>query len=562
MLVVFGAFGIRGGPSIVEAAPLGVWLVDDYGNDEAPGTSLTSCEDTDGDFELASGDTIVAHTGDDLIFCGEFEDGTGDVSWDSDDYGEWTDAVCDGDGEDSPCVDEVGEGTDLVQIPDDTNVVTQVLITFECDSSFGRTLITVDQDDDEFTFWVECRANATKLEVTASPTTVEIAPARSNTSHSLIVGVATDSGGNPAFGGYVIYDADREIVWDVDDEGDPIVPLDESPEVDFTTNLCSIEEGGVDTEDELEDAESDVRALNTAAPGTYLVWEFSDAALASVDSTIGSDTGNLFYLDGPDSGLVTDRTATAAVLGCNPSDFKSWAPGTAHICATLDVPGTDLVTCVDVTVIGPPAAIVVEASPTDLTCGEKSAITVTVKDALGQNVSDHTRVEIITNLGGVLGGTGAAAGFALPVTPISSTAADTFGGVASAYLLTSNAHAGPYEVLATAGGTAVSDGGFFFEFFGVSSLSEISDQAVATYLGGVFSTPPVTAQVTVNCSLPAPAPAATITAPDTGTGITPPNTGDAGLLSEQSSSSWLLLALAGSAVAMALTGLTFKVVRR
>jgi hypothetical protein len=197
-----------------------------------------------------------------------------------------------------------------------------------------------------------------------------------------------------------------------------------------------------------------------------------------------------------------------------------------------------------VTIVGPPAAIVVQASPTSLTCGEKATITVTVKDAIGQNVSDHTRVEIITNLGGVLGGTGAAAGFSLPTTPISSTAADTFGGVATAYLLTSNAHAGPYEVLATSGGTAVDDSG------------------TPTYLGGVFSTPPVTAQTTVTCALTAPAPAATITAPATGTGITPPSTGDAGLLSERSGSNWLLFALAGSAVALALAGLTVKVARR
>ena len=105
-----------------------------------------------------------------------------------------------------------------------------------------------------------------------------------------------------------------------------------------------------------------------------------------------------------------------------------------------------------------------------------------------------------------------------------------------------------------------------------SVLSGISPNLPAsTVLGGVFSTQPVSAQVTVTCTIPAPVAAApAITAPrtgqgtgtvaGTGTGITPPNTGDAGLA--DSSSSWLLFAI-GGVFALSLAGFaTVKVARR
>ncbi len=47
-----------------------------------------------------------------------------------------------------------------------------------------------------------------------------------------------------------------------------------------------------------------------------------------------------------------------------------------------------------VKVIGPPAKIIVDASPATLRCGEKSTITVTVKDSAGQNVQDHINVQL------------------------------------------------------------------------------------------------------------------------------------------------------------------------
>ena len=52
--------------------------------------------------------------------------------------------------------------------------------------------------------------------------------------------------------------------------------------------------------------------------------------------------------------------------------------------------GADLVRTVTINVVGPPAFITATAAPDRLICGEKSTITVTVKDALQQNVSDNT----------------------------------------------------------------------------------------------------------------------------------------------------------------------------
>jgi len=214
-----------------------------------------------------------------------------------------------------------------------------------------------------------------------------------------------------------------------------------------------------------------------------------------------------------------------------------------------------------------------------------------VVDAIGQSVSDHTRVEMVTNLGGVIGGTGAVAGFAANVAPVSSSVADTFGGVATAFLLTSSVNTGPYEVVATTGGTTSGD--FSFSNFGfgaelgssdgsnispfgleiepsngftnpltgaaIANIGEFSAFSTLTKLGGQFSTPPVSAQVTVNCAGPqaaAPAvPAPIVQAPRTGTGILPPNTGDAGLVGSSSSTNGTLFAF-GGLVALALVGLT------
>jgi len=187
----------------------------------------------------------------------------------------------------------------------------------------------------------------------------------------------------------------------------------------------------------------------------------------------------------------------------------------------------NLVLTTVVTVVGPPASVKVAASPTTLQCGEKSTITATITDAVGQNVSDHTRVELVSNFGSTIGGTGATLGFpgTGPTNPISSSAAETFSGVATAFLLTSTEHVGPYEVVVATGG---STGGYAYNN---ATLSYVQPGVVNTV--GAFSTAPVNAQVTVTCALPTAAVAPIvppIVAPRTGEGIRPPNTGDAGLL--------------------------------
>jgi hypothetical protein len=350
--------------------------------------------------------------------------------------------------------------------------------------------------------------------IARTPDTVEIVPALGNVSHSLVT-VTLQEDGEQAGPGY---------------------------EVDFTVDRCTIETGGVDTAAEYGAARTVFTGLNRNYYPSADAIEASPAATAAVDSSRQQDTTKGFF------NTAGDTTVAAAILGCNPADTGPTpaTPGVATITAVIEVKdGQDIVLRTTVTVVGPPASVTVAAAPASLRCGEKATVTATVKDAIGQNVSEHTRVEAVTNAGGVLGGTGAVAGQAGPVVPISSTVAETFSGVATFYLLTSEQHSGPYEVVVTSGGNG----------------------AVTSLLGGVFSTPPISAQATVSCTVPviaAPvAPVApTVTAPRTGTGtISPPNTGDAGLV-DQTGSSWALFVAVG-AVAFAVAGLaTLKFARR
>jgi hypothetical protein len=246
-----------------------------------------------------------------------------------------------------------------------------------------------------------------------------------------------------------------------------------------------------------------------------------------------------------------------------------------------------------ITVVGPPASITVAAAPTSLNCGEKATITVTVKDSAGQNVSDHTRVELVTNFGGVIGGTTATLG---PVNvtggqvfPESSSSAETFNGVATAYLLTSTDHVGPYEVVAAAGGSVMATNGSLAPWYNtLGTFTNAVTSSTGAITSGTFLAPafngtptvsayypwyqqgllqytpssaPVNAQATVTCAVPgAPAAAApAIAAPRTGQGpadafaIRPPNTGDAGLAAGSSSNA--MVYVAGGVAVFALAGL-------
>src|SRR4051794_18943490 len=102
----------------------------------------------------------------------------------------------------------------------------------------------------------------------------------------------------------------------------------------------------------------------------------------------------------------------------------------------------------------PFAALAAHAAD-DMICGESKVISATIRDAGGSPVSDHTRIEFVTNFGGVLAGTGdtldpLAAGH---VAPQSSSTAETFNGIATVTLLTSTEHIGPYEVVISTGGS-------------------------------------------------------------------------------------------------------------
>jgi class 3 adenylate cyclase len=107
-------------------------------------------------------------------------------------------------------------------------------------------------------------------------------------------------------------------------------------------------------------------------------------------------------------------------------------PGIATVQVVAHLPRLPSVSRVlMLTVIGPPASITIAASPTAIACGEVSTITVTVKDAIGQNVGDGHPIRLWTNVGGRLA----------PPVPV------TWGGVAMAFLLTSRLHEGPYAVI-------------------------------------------------------------------------------------------------------------------
>jgi hypothetical protein len=418
-------------------------------------------------------------------------------------------AGLDGDDVDSLCLNDFEEdtwleGTIAIQVKCEEAGVFE--LSFADDSDVGNTISTevtcVDAPDSSST-------------IAVVPNKVEIVPAMGSVSHALVT-VELLADGEQAGAGF---------------------------EVDFTVNICSIETSGVDTASEYTAARTIFSAYNPNVPATADAVQASAAANAAVDGTRLADTVKAFVA----TFSGDDHTIAAAVLGCGPEDTGSsvTSPGTATITAIIEVDdGQDIVKTITVNVVGPPAKLTALAAPSSLRCGEKATITVTVKDSLDQNVSDHTRVEAVTNAGGVLGGTGAVAGLAGPVVPISSTIAETFGGVATFYLLTSEQHSGPYEVVITTGGAG----------------------AVTTSLGGVFSTPPQVTQVTVSCALPTAVPPAaaapTVTAPRTGGGVvSPPNTGDAGL-ADSSGSSWALFAVAG-VVAFSVAGLaTLKFARR
>jgi hypothetical protein len=484
------------------------------------------------------GSAYILDVGDTLAICIEVDSNdVGDVvSADSDDYGSFTDAICndeDGDEDDfevnqDQCSAVVGLGSDDIEIacgdtvdggegpaavaPNPLSMCLQdgetgadgdgdILLFWDCESSGAFTEITISQTGettiDLYSFWVFCAAQPDTIDVTASPATVEIVPAVGSSAHSEISIVLTGDG----------------------------LPVDEDDfEIDVSVPKCAIEMGSDDPD---------------ASPLTDN-WPADDSSDDTADFTWNSP--------------AYTRTTVDDIWFH--ADWNNCSPGDVVVTVTVEVDdGADLVDTVTIKVVGPPAFITATAAPDRLICGEKSTITVKVTDAIGQNVSNNTRVELISNWGSVIAGTGATLGFpgTGPVNPLASSAAATYNGVAIAYLLTSNNHVGAYEVVAATGGTVgfdtydspmgewddpyYNDGNF------VDDRHDYDGYATNPLL---YSSAPITTQVTVTCSLPAAPVAPTVTAPQTGTGsITPPNTGDAGLAS--SSSNAMLFVLVGAA---------------
>jgi hypothetical protein len=527
-------------------------------NDDQLAAALAGSSST-----LDDNDTIFlsVHGNNSVWFCVELDDFASDnLEFDSNDYGSWEDVLCreqDGDEDlfedDDFCDDVTGIGTDTIFVDCDDVAECEdidgspegdVAALFECEEDkAGEADIVITQDNSVGPLRVICLNEADSAELTCVPTSVEIVPSLGNTSYSLCYAVVLDEDDNAA-------EIGAEVTW--------------------LTDNCEI------SDDPIEDVLEDNTTFEQFDDIIDLFEEFDDNPTPGnaddiedfVDDVFDPDWDDEFegetFLDEPfdfDDPLEDLDTYTAVVLNC--SQGRDAEPGTATLTVIIEVTNDpDIVEEIEVTVVGPPATVTAVADQTSVRCGERVLITVTVKDARGVNVSDHTLIEAVTNFGGVLGGTGAVAGQQGLVVPVSSTLAETNKGVATFYLLTSETHSGPYEVIVTTGGGGAVAGSFDED--DDDEFDEDDDEGQT--LGGFFSTAVLNARVQVACTIPAAAapaaPAPTVRAPSTGGGtITPPSTGDGGL-ADASGSSWALLVIGGAA-AFALAGaVSFKLARR
>jgi hypothetical protein len=569
----------------VDGAPLVWWISTEFGlEDDCDSEGNLVAELADATNVLDEDDTIWLPVDGSVWICVELDeegDPGGDadydeVQFDSDDYGTWEEALCadedddDDFDEDDFCEDTSILGTDQLNIlcntPDlDSECQSEgadgdVAVLFVCDDDPGQANVTVAHDidgeegdsPDLVNFTIICFDEPDSVTITAVPDRVQIVPSLGDVQYALVYIEA--------------FDGDEEAA----------IP---GSEVTWTTDNCEIAESElVDVDLGDGDFIDEDEAFNDVILEVFE--EFDDNATPETADDInnlvdaldfGGDWDDTFDSLTWDANPDFDSTETISAVILNCGDGHEAEAGVAEVCAIIEVEDdSDIRECVEVTVVGPPAApLVIAADPAGpVRCGERVTITVTVKDAEGQPVSDHTLVEAVTNFGGVLGGTGAVAGFFGLVTPVSSTVAETFNGVATFSLITSETHSGPYVVLVTTGGGgSVAPGGFgegndededFDEFddnggLGDDDFINDEDDNTAT-LGGLFSTAVVTGQVTVACTIPAAAapqaPAPTVRAPSTGQGITPPSTGDAGL-ADASGNSLALFAIAGVVVVLA-----------
>jgi hypothetical protein len=433
---------------------------------------------------------------DELIMCVEPRGDNANVIFTTSGAGIWTNARCLNLG--NNCLDEegVGSGTLTVVATGNPNDLDLIAITFSCEFAGSQTIrIIQDDEDDDIRFTIMCKGNPASMAIFVSPTRVESSPALGNSSIALIRAEVTDASGQPVLPGTT---------------------------ADITVSRCALSSDAVDTPEERD----------------YAVGLFDD--FKELPQKYFDDVDALGALFGPEGPALT---VTLVEVDTNqPKDgvpnhsevlalfhAEGCEPGPVTVTIRIENERDDLEVTATITVVGPPAFITISASPTTLVCGEKSEITVSVTDKLNQLVSDHTFIEVVTNWGGVLGGTGSSLVNGGPVDPVSNTTITLLNGVGKAYLITSDTHIGQYEVLAAS--TA--------SFFGRNLENH----------------PPVVAQVTVTCTKGT----TSVTAPNTGTGtsnvgtIRPPNTGDGGLVAPSGQGGASLLAIAG-AVAIALTG--------
>jgi len=427
-------------------------------------------------------DTFFAPVGSTVWLGIAVDEGAGDVTVDSNDYGTFTKALCNdnnGDGQDfndpsDSCKDTSGMATDHLVIPDALNSLDHqppaafsrmgLGVAFQCQANPGTALVTVGQGTFTFQFFIVCTAPLAQARISATATQLEITPQPGSTAHSLLRLDLTD-----ALGGIV---AGYEVDWSVD--------------------RCGIETGAVDNVGpQPENLNEAFNVLNGITPiaGT----EGPDADSPQLDSArnLVGDFNN--------AGLL--ESISLAIVHCEPGHSPTNMPGPIHVKAHISKAGEP---SLDVTflmnLVGPPSAITLSASPTRVECGEKVVVTAAVTDAIGQPVSDLTPVEFVVNLGGT-GTSGKLAGL---VAPVSSGVGVTYGGVATFFLLTSDVHVGEYNVVA-------------------QSQTQ-------------FNLAPAVATTSVSCFNPSPTPAPaqaaaapTAAAPAAATTVRPPNTGDGGL---------------------------------
>jgi hypothetical protein len=483
--------------------------------------------------DLKGDDVLAAHVNDVIPICANFDTpdeanfqtsagkfvGEVDCGFTADDIGSFDE-----------CTAYTGLNTPDVNINEtswtdvDCSDNCTAVVFFQCPAKAAFVTLDITQGMDSDTYihgTIRCYGEPDSVTVTAKPTKVEIVPAVGSVAHSEISIVASSN-------------------------SLPIDPLD--TEIDVSVPKCAIEAG-------LDDPDTTPLADSTFDKDEGYNWTLSNIKPDRTDVARSYENA-----------LHTQTTIDNIWFH---ADWNACTPGDVVVTVTVEVDdGADITKTVTINVVGPAAFITATASPSSVVCGEKSTITVKVTDSVGQNVSDNTQVELITNWGGVIGGTGATLGFpgTGPVNPLASSAAATYNGVAIAYLITSDTHVGSYEVVAAAGGTTglwnLSPNTTFNDTYYQYSGEYYNDNDPFTRHSDpygdnplLYTGAPVTSQVTVTCSMPAAA-APSVTAPNTGTGtgsITPPNTGDAGLASSSQGSS-MYLVIAG-AVAFVLAGI-------